>query len=106
MGRLNMHVCILAPFRVIPPIDGAARRVFEISLGLCNAGASVTLLHCGESSVPRDNFRVIGFPSLERLAITKGFTWSRALDVYFSSLNFGLCQQLMLILRKTKVDVF
>lgn len=99
-----MNVCILAPFRVLPAIDGASSRVMEISTGLCNAGVSVVLLHAGASKWSQDGLRIVGFTALENISI-RGFLWSRALDAYLSSVNFALYCTLMRVIKSMKIDI-
>jgi glycosyltransferase involved in cell wall biosynthesis len=100
-----MKVCILAPFRVLPQMSGAARRVLEICAALSSAGVSVTLLHAGTSGFFQHDFRVVGFPALENSFVTKHFPWSGALDTYLSSTNLALCHALIQLMEKIKIDI-
>ncbi len=100
-----MKVCVLAPYRVLPTVDGASRRVVEISKGLSSGGISVTLLHGGSSELHSKGFRIVGFPALENIKPTSGFPWSRALDAYMSPINFALCRTLIQLVRKMEIDV-
>jgi glycosyltransferase involved in cell wall biosynthesis len=100
-----MKACILAPYRVLPIVDGPTRRVAEISKGLSDAGVSVVLLHAGKTEFSDGGLQVVGFPALENLPVTRGFLWSRALDAYLSLWNPALCRALMRVVKKTKVDI-
>ena len=100
-----MNVCVLAPFRVVPQMSGAARRVFEICTALSSGGVSVILLHAGASGLVQPGLRVIGFPALENSVVTKHFTWSGAIDTYLSSVNLALCRKLIQVMNRTKIDI-
>ncbi len=77
----------------------------EISGGLADEGASVTLLHAGTSGLHRDNLQIVGFPALENLLLTKTFLWSRALDAYLALGNPALLNVLAHLIRKEKMNV-
>lgn len=100
-----MNVCVLAPFRVIPQMNGAARRVFEICAAISSSGVSVILLHAGTSCIIERGFQVIGFPALENCNATKHFQWSQALDTYLSSANPALCRTLTQVMKKNKINI-
>ena len=100
-----MKVCILAPFRVLPQMSGASRRVLEICTALSAAGVSITLLHAGGSHAFQRDLRVIGFPSLENSPLTKHLPRSVAVDTYLSSTNFALCHALIKLMIKIKIDI-
>lgn len=100
-----MRVCILAPYKVLPTIDGAARRVMEMSLSLTNVGVSVILLHAGKSKVLENGLQIYNFSALENFPLTRGFLWSRALDAYLALGNTSLYLTLTRVIRKMKIDI-
>jgi glycosyltransferase involved in cell wall biosynthesis len=100
-----LKVCILAPYKVLPTLDGAARRVMEISIGLADKGVSVTLLHAGTSGSYQNKIQMVGFPALENLPLTKTFLWSRALDAYVASGNPALLNVFVRLIRKTTSNI-
>jgi glycosyltransferase involved in cell wall biosynthesis len=100
-----MKVCILAPYQVLPTIDGAARRVMEMSISLTNSGVSVVLLHAGASTVLSNGLQLCHFPALENSSLTRAFVWSRAFDAYFAFGNLALYQKLIKLLQQMKIDI-
>ncbi len=82
-----MKVLVLAPYRVFPAVDGPSNRVKELSISLCELGASVTLLHAGEAGFRKGGLRVVGYTAFESHPYTRGLIWSRGVDAYLSPLN-------------------
>jgi len=100
-----MKVCILAPFKVLPQMSGASRRVVELCTSLSAAGVSIILLHAGSTHAFHRDLRMIGFPSLENSLLTKHFPVSGAVDTYLSSMNPALCRTLIKLMTKVKIDI-
>jgi glycosyltransferase involved in cell wall biosynthesis len=86
-------------------MNGAARRVLEMTRALSSAGVAVTLLHAGTSGFFQPDLRVIGFPALENSIVTKHFSWSGALDTYLSSANPALYHALIQLMLKLRIDI-
>lgn len=101
----KMRVCILAPYKVLPTIDGAARRVMDISTSLTNVGVSVVLLHAGTSKVLENGLQICSFSALENSSLTQRFLWSRALDAYLAFGNISLYHTLTRVIKRMNIDI-
>lgn len=100
-----MNICIVSPYDVFPLTSGSPRRVFEIAKGLNLHGASVVVLHPGQSKAINADLDFIGFKHFTRLFVPKKFKWSSALGTYMNPLNFLVLSKLMKIASRYDVDV-
>jgi glycosyltransferase involved in cell wall biosynthesis len=100
-----LEVMIVAPYRVFPAVDGASNRVKALSLSLRELDVSVTLLHAGGSGRVRGGLRVVGYPALESLPLTRASPLSRGLDAYLSPWNPYLCEAVLRAVSVAKPDI-
>lgn len=100
-----MNVGIVCPYEVFPPKTGASIRVFELARGLNFHGASVFVLHPGESKSINNSFTIIGFKQILRLLGPKRFKWLSAFGTYAGPLDFLCLRKLAHLIGKQDIHV-
>lgn len=100
-----MNVGIVCPYEVFPPTIGGPIRVFELARGLNFHGASVFILHPGQSRSINNNFNLIGFKQIVHFLGPKGFKWLSAFGTYAGPFDFLCLRKLIHLISKQDIHV-